>query len=145
MDVSEPEKLYAFLKHYHMSPKISHILTTHKHGDHSGGNQELFEADPSIKIYGGAHDKVPGCTNPVNDGDLIADAIEGIKISCMHTPCHTKGHILYFCESISPDTAEVEITKDGPYQHIKNIKRCIFTGDTLFLGGCGRFFEGTAD
>ncbi len=37
------------------------------------------------------------------------------------------------------------ITREGPYQHVKNVNRCVFTGDTLFLGGCGRFFEGTAD
>ena len=25
---------------------------------------------------------------------------------------------------------------------VKNLDRFIFTGDTLFIGGCGRFFEG---
>ena len=44
----------------------------------------------------------------------------------MFTPCHTTGHICYFFTG-GGDTPSV------------------FTGDTLFLGGCGRFFEGTAD
>ena len=63
----------------------------------------------------------------------------------MHTPCHTKGHILYFCESPSVDSGAMEISIEKSYQHVKNINRCIFTGDTIFIGGCGRFFEGTAD
>ena len=41
------------------------------------------------------------------------------------TPCHTKGHVCYHFE-----------TKDDSI---------IFTGDTLFIGGCGRFFEGNAE
>ena len=44
----------------------------------------------------------------------------------MFTPCHTTGHICYFFSG-GGDTPSV------------------FTGDTLFLGGCGRFFEGTTD
>jgi hydroxyacylglutathione hydrolase len=30
----------------------------------------------------------------------------------------------------------------GEYQQTKNVRQCIFTGDTNFVGGCGRFFEG---
>ena len=49
----------------------------------------------------------------------------GLQISCMFTPCHTTGHICYY------------VTQDT--------ERLVFTGDTLFLGGSGRFFEGTAE
>ena len=48
-----------------------------------------------------------------------------VEISCLFTPCHTTGHICYY------------VTQDND--------RIVFTGDTLFLGGCGRFFEGTAE
>jgi hydroxyacylglutathione hydrolase len=143
VDVSEPEKLQAFAKVYGIE-SITNILTTHKHADHSGGNKSLLEAIPDLKVYGGAHDNIPGCTNPINDGDIFE--INGIKIKCMHTPCHTKGHILYFCESAeSVEDTDIEKVVEGNYQHVKNIDRCIFTGDTIFIGGCGRFFEGTAD
>jgi hydroxyacylglutathione hydrolase len=47
-----------------------------------------------------------------------------IKITALHTPCHTQDSICYFLE-------------DGS-------DRAVFTGDTLFIGGCGRFFEGNA-
>lgn len=48
-----------------------------------------------------------------------------MKVTCLHTPCHTKGHICYYVESEN-ETA-------------------VFTGDTMFSGGCGHFFEGTPD
>lgn len=44
-------------------------------------------------------------------------------MTALHTPCHTQDHICYYFE-------------DGA-------DRAVFTGDTLFIGGCGRFFEGT--
>ena len=51
--------------------------------------------------------------------------IGDIQISCLFTPCHTTGHVCYY------------VTQDTD--------RIVFTGDTLFIGGCGRFFEGTAE
>ncbi len=144
MDVSEPEKLSAFTQAYGIA-EVSHILTTHKHADHSGGNNSLAEKWPALKIFGGAVDNIPNCTNPLTDGDSFD--IYGIKIKAMHTPCHTKGHILYYCETENGEEAKIEVTKEheNKYQHVKNINRCVFTGDTIFIGGCGRFFEGTAD
>jgi hydroxyacylglutathione hydrolase len=49
-------------------------------------------------------------------------------VSCLYTPCHTTGHICYYVTSSDEE-----------------IPPAVFTGDTLFLSGCGRFFEGTAD
>jgi len=49
-------------------------------------------------------------------------------VTCLHTPCHTRGHICYFVT----DSAHPEQTP------------AVLTGDTLFLSGCGRFFEGDA-
>ncbi|KAI9683856.1 MAG: hypothetical protein M1829_004190 [Trizodia sp. TS-e1964] len=42
----------------------------------------------------------------------------------MHTPCHTQDSICYYL--------------------VDDEQKAVFTGDTLFIGGCGRFFEGTA-
>jgi len=50
-------------------------------------------------------------------------SLGSIKIRALHTPCHTQDSICYLFE-------------DGN-------DRAVFTGDTLFIGGCGRFFEGT--
>jgi hydroxyacylglutathione hydrolase len=49
--------------------------------------------------------------------------IGSINVTALHTPCHTQDSICFFLE-------------DGQ-------DRAVFTGDTLFIGGCGRFFEGT--
>jgi hydroxyacylglutathione hydrolase len=46
----------------------------------------------------------------------------------LFTPCHTTGHICYYVTSNN-----------------ENVTPCVFTGDTLFISGCGRFFEGTAE
>ena len=50
------------------------------------------------------------------------------KIKVIETPCHTLGHISFV----------VDGTMDGLNPPV------LFPGDTLFVGGCGRFFEGTA-
>ncbi|OWK50487.1 Hydroxyacylglutathione hydrolase-like protein [Lonchura striata] len=51
-----------------------------------------------------------------------------IRVRCLFTPCHTSGHMCYFMwEDDSPDAP------------------ALFSGDTLFVGGCGQFFEGTAE
>ncbi len=47
-------------------------------------------------------------------------------MTCYETPCHTTGHICYYVTSGKEDKA-------------------VFTGDTLFVGGCGRFFEGSPE
>jgi glyoxylase-like metal-dependent hydrolase (beta-lactamase superfamily II) len=46
---------------------ISHVLSTHKHWDHSGGNQALKEKFSNLEVVGGAKDEIPACTLPVND------------------------------------------------------------------------------
>jgi len=112
---------------------LTSILTTHHHWDHAGGNNKLLElhkrkhsTDEALKVYGG-DDRIDGLTNKVGNGDEIA--VGSVKISCLFTPCHTSGHICYHID-----------TNDHKTQ-----KPFVFTGDTLFIGGCGRFFEGTAD
>ena len=52
--------------------------------------------------------------------------IGNLNVQCLATPCHTTGHICFYVTD-----------SDGT-------SKAVFTGDTLFLGGCGRFFEGDA-
>lgn len=100
------------------------VLTTHHHHDHSGGNEAFASAYPNRRIYGGS-DQIPALTNKVKDGDKV-DILPGIDIKCLATPCHTQDHICYHVAST---------TNEGG--------QGVFTGDTLFISGCGRFFEGT--
>ena len=98
------------------------VLTTHHHADHSGGNVELAAAVPGLVIVGGAAEsgRVPAATRLVADGEEVE--LGGLAFTALHTPCHTAGHICYYLAAAG----------------------AVFTGDTLFAGGCGRFFEGGA-
>ncbi|KAG8722373.1 Cytoplasmic glyoxalase II [Ceratobasidium sp. 395] len=125
--------------------KLTALITTHHHADHSGGN-EGFVGDlilhlgcttlilfhmrkrsvyPNVPVYGGS-DQVPALTNLVKDEDTFSVG-ENIQVKCLATPCHTQDSICYYVEDKS-----------------RSEERGVFTGDTLFIAGCGRFFEGTA-
>eukprot|EP01038_Epipyxis_sp_PR26KG_P016002 gene16002-21714_t len=106
------------------------ILCTHKHNDHIGGNQYLKDKFPLVDIIGPAYENdnkiIPQINMFVEEGNIFS--IGNLKIEVFHVPCHTKGHIIYHMSTKS----------DGDNISI------LFTGDTLFAGGCGRFFEGSA-
>jgi hydroxyacylglutathione hydrolase len=76
---------------------------------------------------------------PVVDGQKFV--ANGVKVTCFHTPCHTRGHMLYLLEVDSNVSYVIE--KDlGGRQVTRNVKQALFSGDTIFIGGCGKFFEG---
>jgi len=99
-------------------------ITTHHHIDHSGGNEAFAAKYPGVPIYGGSN-KVTALTKLVKDKDefVIGD---NIQVRCLATPCHTQDSICYYITNLSN----------------KSQAGGVFTGDTLFQGGCGRFFEG---
>ena len=144
------------------------ILTTHKHWDHSQGNVELPNLVPglNLRVYGSKTDHVPGCTVVLDYSDSedrvinldVSDTEFGAKIRAINAPCHSAGSVLYDVESSDPISVEpvqeiiLEHFEAPPGQHVKtkqyklvkNVRRCVFTGDTVFIGGCGKFFEGEA-
>jgi hydroxyacylglutathione hydrolase len=133
VDCSEPDKVFSYLG----GRTVSHLLTTHKHWDHSNGNVEMKSKIPGLEIVGGKEDNVPACTLPVENGDTLQ--VDGVKITCIHTPCHTRGHIIYLLEVAAQEGHTID---RDVYQVTRNVKQALFTGDTIFIGGCGRFFEG---
>lgn len=111
----------------HKGVKIVGVLTTHHHRDHSGGNEELLRAlGPSLPVYGGSLDHVPACTHALKHGDTVVMGEEAVTVKALHTPGHTIGHLCYFVTA-----------NNGQHDPL------LFTGDCLFIGGCGRFFEGS--
>lgn len=98
------------------------ILPTHHHPDHVGGNADLLARLP-LEVYGyaGQADRIPGCTREVREGDTVA--VGNLAARVLFIPAHTTGHVAYYFEGES----------------------AVFTGDTLFAGGCGRLFEGDAE
>ncbi|EFA75013.1 hydroxyacylglutathione hydrolase [Heterostelium album PN500] len=119
IDSVEPEKVLSVAKSNNLT--IESILTTHHHWDHAGGNKKMKELLPNVPIYGG-DDRVEAISNKVGDNDIIN--VGELKVRVLFSPAHTSGHVLYY------------VNKDD--------SSCVFTGDTLFIGGCGRLFEGSA-
>lgn len=101
---------------------ITHILNTHWHPDHVGGNLVIKEKT-GCKIIGptGEQEAIPGIDQIVGEGDTIALGTSLAHI--LDVPGHTRGHIAY---------------------HFANA-HTLFCGDTLFAMGCGRLFEGTPE
>jgi len=102
--------------------QLTHILTTHHHGDHVEGNLEL-KREFGCTIIGPAAeaDRIPGIGKLVKGGDVFT--FGGRDVNVIATPGHTKGHIVY---------------------HIPS-DYSLFAGDTLFALGCGRVIEGTME
>ncbi len=98
------------------------ILITHHHPDHVGGVSELMRAFPGCEVIGPAGSPFKGCTSKVEPGDEVQ--WEGMIFQVLGVPGHTLDHIAFFSD------AEV----DG--------RPVLFCGDTLFVCGCGRLFEG---
>ncbi|KAG5439406.1 hypothetical protein PCANB_001980 [Pneumocystis canis] len=81
----------------------------------------MLEEYPNITIYGGNDSE--GVNYFLKDQEIFK--IGEITVKSLHTPCHTRDSICYFIE----DEGE----------------NVVFTGDTLFNGGCGKFTEGNAE
>jgi len=120
VDPVEPEKIVSKVRDERL--KLTTVLTTHHHWDHAGGNKNLVQMVNNLTVCGG-DDRIDALNRKVKHGDELT--IGQLHVKCLFTPCHTTGHICYFVTSNDGDVPAV------------------FTGDTLFIAGCGRFFEGT--
>jgi hydroxyacylglutathione hydrolase len=100
------------------------IWSTHHHHDHVGGNEEIAARFHVGAILAHASDKgrVPGQTRLLESGESFA--LGSLRVDTIHIPGHTLGAIAYI----------VSAEGEAP---------AVFTGDTLFVAGCGRIFEGT--
>lgn len=125
VDPVEPSKILDQLKKHNL--KLTKILTTHHHWDHSNGNAKLVKSFPTqqIDVYGG-DDRIQALTHKISHNDTLQIGAN-VHVQCLFTPCHTTGHMCYYVTNGSNDES------------------LVFTGDTLFVAGCGRFFEGTPE
>jgi hydroxyacylglutathione hydrolase len=98
--------------------RLTHILNTHHHWDHTGGNEAL-KARTGAQVVGPQKDRgrIPGMDIGVDEaGWQFGD----VAVQVLEVPAHTSGAVAY------------------------RFGEAVFTGDTLFAMGCGRLFEGTA-
>ncbi len=119
VDPGDANAVINHLKQQHI--KLNGILITHHHLDHTGGIAQLqAHFNNGLNVYGPCNENIKGLTHPIAvDETEISLAISDKKVTILHLPGHTLGHIGY---------------------HIDNH---LFCGDTLFSAGCGRLFEGT--
>jgi len=101
--------------------RLTHILTTHHHGDHTAGNAGL-KAQTGCTIVGPRAEaaKIPGIDKSVGEGDTFTFGSHEVRV--FDTPGHTAGHISFWLPAAG----------------------VAFVGDTLFAIGCGRVIEGNA-
>lgn len=122
VDVGDAKAVHAAAQR--LSVRIAGVLSTHYHADHTGGNLELLQLVPGLDVIAGEIDaeRTPGVTKSVADGETFR--VAGLPFVVIHTPSHTQGHVCFLLDA-----------KDGQAP-------AVFTGDMLFVGGCGRFMEG---
>jgi len=102
--------------------KLSDILVTHHHGDHTGGIPDQKRRH-QCRVVGPRNEaaRIPLIDETVGEGDTVT--VGELSARVLETPGHTAGHITYWFE---PDCL-------------------VFVGDTLFSIGCGRVIEGTPE
>ncbi|TPX70912.1 hydroxyacylglutathione hydrolase [Spizellomyces sp. 'palustris'] len=141
--------------------QLNAILVTHKHWDHTAGTASLKSKYKNVKIYGSTMDFSDSWVNWwwkvdhfVNDGETIV--VGDMRFHVIATPCHTRGSIMYLLEPRHGDTVgqprqrsiinssdDEDDAPVAPHTAVED-EPSLFTGDTLFIGGCGKYFEGDA-
>ena len=101
--------------------ELSAIWLTHHHLDHVGGVPDLCATRPELPVLGSRYDlqlsRIPSQTAGLSEGDALQ--FDGKTVELLEIPGHTLGAIAFV------------------------VAGNLFSGDTLFLAGCGRVFEGT--
>jgi len=109
------------LQTHHLA--LSAILVTHYHWDHVGGVADL-QRQSHCELIGPGSMLIPAPDRTVADGDVLD--IGGVTIQVIATPGHTQNSVCYYIPGQS------------------GAEGIVYTGDTLFVGGCGRLLEGDA-
>ena len=117
IDPGSSEPCTHFLEQEGIKPVA--ILVTHRHWDHVNGIEKLVH-EYNIPVYGPSTEYIPCLTKALKPDDSFNIGGFDLRFNVIDLSGHTAGHIGYLTEGM------------------------FFCGDTLFSGGCGRLFDGTA-
>lgn len=107
------------------SLQLEAILVTHHHSDHTGGIRAL-KLHTGARVYGSGGENIADLDQPLFGGERLQ--MLGLQVQALAVPGHTRAHLAFWLPM-------AEAAGEAPL---------LFCGDTLFSGGCGRLFEGTA-
>jgi hydroxyacylglutathione hydrolase len=99
---------------------LTAVLLTHHHWDHVAGAADL-RSQTSGEIIGPDRTLIPASGRMVADGDALA--LGRLSVSVLATPGHTRTSVSYYLRPVG------------------DARGVVYTGDTLFVGGCGRLLE----
>jgi hydroxyacylglutathione hydrolase len=139
---------YFWLLQPDTSNQLVGIIITHHHHDHIDGVNELTRRYP-VPVYGPRSAKIPQVTHFLTDGDQLR--LPSLTLQVLAVPGHTLDHIAYLYrpdqqQDDRPDKQQ-KAQPDNQAQANGSERAkpaSLFCGDTLFAGGCGRLFDGTA-
>jgi hydroxyacylglutathione hydrolase len=102
--------------------RLTDILVTHHHGDHTAGIGAL-KTNHTCRVVAPRNEaaRIAHVDETVGEGDTVR--LGALQARVIDTPGHTAGHISYFLAA----------------------DKLAFVGDTLFSIGCGRVIEGTPE
>jgi hydroxyacylglutathione hydrolase len=118
VDPGEAPGVLRILKQHNLS--LTAVLLTHHHWDHVAGAADLH-GQTQCDIVGPDRTLIPISGRTVADGDVLT--FGGLSVSVLTTPGHTRTSVSYYVRPVG----------DAP--------GVVYTGDTLFVGGCGRLLE----
>ncbi|AYU82687.1 Metallo-beta-lactamase superfamily, putative [Leishmania donovani] len=159
VDPADPETVLRIMESLRAQLRVplqlTEVLTTHKHWDHAGGNELLATLSkkevpvppheevgvdcapnmpllhPKLRFIGSEEDAPLCCDVLVSDASPVFEIMGGAaKVQAMAAPGHTKGSLVFVVGS-----AEEGVLTATP------ARVAVFTGDSLFCGGCGAPFE----
>ena len=129
VDPGQAEPVLQFLSDRGL--RLSAILVTHHHADHTGGIGDLLAQLPTktkegLAVFGPGYCKSLGVSHEITDGSEVWLFNHSLRLETIACPGHTVDHIAFFT-------------------HPSGQAPMLFCGDTLFAGGCGRLLGGTAE